>query len=202
MLALPTMTSIAGSLSLCCHPRTPAQAIRAINVATGGTQSGSLTLTFALEGDLSGVCIPEPRPSRRVDGLWRHTCFEAFVMAGEGPGYREFNFSPSGEWAVYAFRGYRDGGESEAAPGPGIAVRLRGDRLELIAKLRPACLPPVRSLRLGLSAVVEDRGGMLSYWALRHPAGPPDFHHADSFAFQLALPSMHDDDTLIGEVNP
>jgi len=25
----------------------------------------------------------------------------------------------------------------------------------------------------------------LSYWALRHPPGGPDFHHADCFAMEL-----------------
>ncbi len=198
------MKSITGSvpLALACHPQTPSQAIRGIDVVVGGTPGGILTLTFALEGDLSGLRIPEPRPSRRVDGLWRHTCFEAFVMAGEGPGYREFNFSPSGEWAVYAFRGYRDGEKLEAELSPGIVVRRSGDRLELDAGIRPDCLPPGRSLRLGLSAVVEDAEGLLSYWALRHPPGKPDFHHTDAFALPLVLPGMPDVNTLTGEVRP
>jgi hypothetical protein len=42
-----------------------------------------------------------------------------------------------------------------------------------------------RSIRLGLSAVVEATDGGLSYWALRHPPGKPDFHHIDAFALQL-----------------
>jgi hypothetical protein len=75
------------------------------------TPGNILTLAFVLECDLSRLRIPEPRSSRRAGGLWQHTCFEVFVMAEDGPGYREFNFSPSGEWAVYAFRSYRDGGE-------------------------------------------------------------------------------------------
>jgi hypothetical protein len=43
-------------------------------------------------------------------------------------------------------------------------------------------------LRLGLSAVIESCNGSLSYWALRHPAGKPDFHHADAFALGLEAP--------------
>jgi hypothetical protein len=184
--------------TLACHPRTPARAVRGIEVAAGRTPAGGLVLSFALEGDLSAVRIPEHRPSRRVDGLWRHTCFEAFVMAGEGPGYREFNFSPSGEWAVTAFRGYRDGGEPKGKPAPVIAVRRGGERLQLDAELRPACLPPGRSLRLGLSAVVEEAHGVLSCWALRHPAAAPDFHHTDTFALPLDLHSLPEVDTLTG----
>jgi hypothetical protein len=195
------MKSITGSIPLACHPQTPAQSIRGIDVVVGAS-GGSLALTFTLEGDLSGVCIPQPQSSRRMDSLWRHTCFEVFVIAGEGPAYREFNFSPSGEWAVYAFRGYRDGGELQVALAPGITVRRTGDRLELDAGIRPKCLPPGRSLRLGLSAVVEDVHGVLSYWALRHPPGKPDFHHTETFALPLVLPSMHDINTLTGGVRP
>jgi hypothetical protein len=196
------MKSMTVSISLACHPRTPSRAIRAIDVVVDGTADGITTLAFALAGDLSAVRIPETRPSRRVDGLWRHTCFEAFVMAGEGPGYREFNFSPSGEWAVYAFRGYRDGGEPAGESAPGIAARRTGDRLALEAAIPPECLPPGGALRLGLSAVVEEADGVLSYWALRHPAGPPDFHPADASALPLVLPTMLDSNTRSGGLGP
>jgi hypothetical protein len=40
-------------------------------------------------------------------------------------------------------------------------------------------------LRLGLSAVIEDDNGSLSYWALKHPSGKPDFHHPDAFALEI-----------------
>jgi hypothetical protein len=183
------MKSITGSvpLTLACHQQTPSPAIRGIDVVVGGAAGGILTLAFALEGDLYGLRIPESQPPGRTGGLWRHTCFEAFVMTGEGPGYREFHFSPSGEWAVYAFRGYRDAVELEVELPPGFVVRRSGDRLELDAEIRPDHLPAGRSLRLGLSAVLEDADGVLSYWALRHPPGKPDFHHTDTFAMQLVL---------------
>ena len=190
MLTLSSMKSQSGSvpLTLVCHPQTPSQAVRGIDVVVGGAATGSLTLAFALEGDLPGLRIPEPRVSRRTGDLWRHTCFEAFVMAGKGPGYREFNFSPSSEWAAYAFHGYRKGGELEVEMDPEIVVRRTGDRLELDAEIRREFLPPGRSLRLGLSAVLEDADGVLSYWALQHPPGKPDFHHTDAFALPLVLP--------------
>jgi len=174
-------------LTLVCHAQTPSEAIEGIDVLVGVAPGDTLAVAFVLECDLSSLRIPEPRSSRRADGLWRHTCFEAFVMAGEGPGYREFDFSPSGEWAVYGFRGYRDGGELESELAPKIGVRRTLNRLELDAQINRDFLPQDRPLRLGLSAVVEDADGLLSYWALHHPSGKPDFHHADSFAMQLAL---------------
>ena len=39
--------------------------------------------------------------------------------------------------------------------------------------------------RLGLSAVIEENSGRKSYWALKHPDGPPDFHRADCFTLEL-----------------
>jgi hypothetical protein len=33
--------------------------------------------------------------------------------------------------------------------------------------------------------VIEDADGSLSYWALAHPPGRPDFHHTEAFALDL-----------------
>jgi hypothetical protein len=41
------------------------------------------------------------------------------------------------------------------------------------------------TLRVGLSAVIEEISGRRSYWALAHPPGKADFHHFDSFALEL-----------------
>ena len=175
-------------LALVRHPQSSSQVVRGIDVVVEGAESGSLNLAFALQGELSALRIPEPRVSRRGHELWQHTCFEAFVRAEEGPGYFEFNLSPSSEWSAYTFRGYRDGEVLEVEIPPEIVVRRSGERLELDAAIHTDCLPPGHSLLLGLSAVVEDADGALSYWALRHPPGKPDFHHTDAFALQLPGP--------------
>jgi hypothetical protein len=190
MLALSFMNAIADSVSLtlACHPETPSRAIQGIEALVGTAPGHILTLAFTLEGDIASLRIPEHGPCRRAGGLWRHTCFEVFAMPEGGPGYREFNFSPSGEWAAYAFRGYREGGEPGVEFNPGIVVRKSMNRLELDAEICRDSLPPGSAQRLGLSAVVEDADGLLSYWALQHPPGKPDFHHTDAFALQLVLP--------------
>jgi hypothetical protein len=116
---------------------------------------------------------------------------EAFLRHQGEPAYCEFNFAPSGEWAAYAFRRYRDGASLAQAWDPCIAVRRIKDRLELDALIRLDCLPPVQPrtrLQLALSAVIEDKQGTLSYWALTHPPGRPDFHHPDAFALELEWP--------------
>ena len=67
-------------------------------------------------------------------------------------------------------------------------MRNTAGRLELDARVRLGHLSPMHlnaRLSLGLSAVIEDDAGTLSYWALRHPPGKPDFHHPDAFALEL-----------------
>ena len=114
--------------------------------------------------------------------------------AGRGlraAGYYEFNFAPSGAWAAYAFSRYRDGAPLAQAVDPRIAVRRAEQQLELDALIRLECLPlaPLCArLQLALSAVIEDKQGVLSYWALTHPPGRPDFHHPDAFVLELERP--------------
>jgi hypothetical protein len=42
----------------------------------------------------------------------------------------------------------------------------------------------------GLCAVIEERDARLSYWALAHPPGRPDFHHPACFAATLPAPEL------------
>lgn len=165
-------------MALVPHPLTPSEAVRSIVVEV--TRDGEkLALRYVLSGELERLRIPEARAPARADGLWRHTCFELFVLGAEG--YREFNFSPSGEWAAYQFTGYRRGQMPlECAP-PKMAARAIEAALELQATV--AAIPG--RMRLACSAVVEEVGGSLSYWALRHPLARPDFHHEGGFALEL-----------------
>ncbi len=39
---------------------------------------------------------------------------------------------------------------------------------------------------VSLAAVIEEDQGPISYWALAHPPGDPNFHHPDCFVARLA----------------
>ena len=150
--------------------------------------AGDLKVTYALEAELPRLRIPARTRSRIGDKLWQHTCFELFI-ARHMPAYHEFNFSPSGEWAAYAFSRYREGADlGDDALDPLVTVRAGAQRLELDATVQLGRLSPPHAaarLSLALSAVIEDADGGLSYWALRHPPGKPDFHHPEAFALAL-----------------
>jgi hypothetical protein len=178
-------------VSLACHRTTPCEAVRRIDVDLTLSSARMLTLQYVLEGDVGLLQIPEVGVSRRVDKLWQHTCFEAFIAAQDGAGYDELNFAPSGEWAMYRFHGYREGMTVVEAAGPDISTRCDAQRLVLEAAVDLKALHGLGNLaelRLALSAVIEESTGRLSYWALAHPSSQPDFHHADSFTLVLDQP--------------
>lgn len=149
--------------------------------AEAARQGRALHLRFVLCGEISRVVVPPPRTPRPADRLWQHTCCEAFLARDAGEAYQEINLSPSGEWAAYAFRAYREGAACPLAD-PGIVVRRQAGTLELEARVELPAAP----LRIGLSAVIEEAPDLFAYWALRHAPGRPDFHHRDAFALELA----------------
>src|SRR4029077_41015 len=103
---------------LTAHPSTPCSEVRALEVRVQVREADLLVLDYALQGDISRLRIPPRSAAQRVDELWKHTCFEAFLMTDDSPGYYELNFSPSGDWSAYRFPAYRDG----MAPADGIGV--------------------------------------------------------------------------------
>ena len=177
-------------LTLICHPITIAPMVRLIEVQASIQPDGSLLLRYRLRGDIARLRLPQTPSPERQDSLWQHTCFEAFIGAVGDTAYREFNFSPSGQWAAYAFTDYRQRDENFAArQAPQICTRVFAGRLEMDVTLLPEALPTADRLQLALAVVVEAddiADGRHSYWALRHPAARPDFHLRDAFTLELA----------------
>jgi hypothetical protein len=177
------------TVTLTCHPDAHGEAVRRIGARVRRTPRGVLAITYIIEADIDRLRVPVPRPPAIVHRLWQHTCCEVFIARKDSPAYHEFNLAPSGEWAAYAFARYREGAAlTEEALEPQLAVRSTREKLELDAVVRLDRLSPSyarTALLLALSAVIEDRAGSLSYWALRHPPGAPDFHHPHAFALEL-----------------
>jgi hypothetical protein len=177
------------------HPETNSPLVHDIEVSVHWSDERSLGFKYVLKGSVVHLKIPPPAPPRGRDRLWEHTCFEAFIARKGSPAYYEFNFSPSGEWATYAFRKYRDGAAlDDEQLNPEISLGTAEGYLELNTVIRLTCLPeiqPTAVIRLGLSAVIEGIDGKLSYWALKHPPGKPDFHHPNGWVLEM-LPSTID----------
>lgn len=145
-----------------------------------------LTLRYVVHADPAAICLPELRPAQAATGLWQHTCCEAFIAPAAGTAYREFNFSPSGEWAAYGFTDYRARDTAYLAPrGPRIEFRQLANGFELTASLALELLPAGPAWQIGLTVVIEAADGSKSYWALAHPATQPDFHLRPGFSLIL-----------------
>ena len=180
-------------ITLLCHPATPAPVVRAVEAQASFLADGSLAIAYRLWGDIARLLIPQPQPSAPKDFLWEHTCFEAFIGVRGNASYREFNFSPSGQWAAYGFFDYRKRDEAFVCKtAPVISSKQFAGRFELEAIIAPGVLPHGSGpLEIGLAAVAESSDtvdGRHSYWALKHPAERPDFHHRDAFSLILNHP--------------
>jgi hypothetical protein len=168
------------------HPQTQCCAAVQVEAAVTHSSSYCLELSYVVTGELKELSIPPIATSRRTDNLWRHTCFEVFVQTAHTE-YYEFNFAPSMAWAAFGFTGYRRGKSLVAIPIPAIAVRSDADRycLQASLDLEPLYLPEQPLWHLGASAVIEDKNGRLSYWALAHASDKPDFHRSESFVYEF-----------------
>lgn len=165
------------------HPATPPDNVRAVTVKIGGG-ADDLLLTFIVDVP-SDLRLPAWSASERSDGLWHTTCFELFLQRTASDAYWEFNFSPSTRWAAYEFTRYRqDMRNFPLAVDPQIdrGTKQSGYVIEVDVDLSDI---PNTALRMGLSAVIEEKNGRKSYWALAHPGAKPDFHHPDSFTLEL-----------------
>lgn len=170
------------------HPDHPPLAVTRVEARIVGVAGHWVQLRWRLTGT-GRLVVPPLAGKGRADGLWRTTCFELFVRPGAGEAYAEFNFSPSERWAAYDFTGYREGMAERALPrDPGCTMRRGRDMAIFDAAVPLAGLPPL-PWAYGLSAVIAEEDGRVSYWALAHPAGKADFHHPACFAAALPAPN-------------
>ena len=144
-----------------------------------------LTLRYSLAGEIESVLLPPASLTPgRTDELWKATCFEFFLATKDGPGYWEFNMSPSGNWNVYRMDAYRRIGfrEETAISLLPFAFTKESDGLILDAAVDlTSIIQPEEQLQIGITAIIQTKDGSESYWALAHPAPYADFHLREGF---------------------
>jgi hypothetical protein len=175
-------------LSLIPHPTTPCSVVESLHVTVSRVNQASWHFCYTLRGDLQQLRIPTPQKPTRVDGLWQHTCFEAFIGVLNSAAYYEFNFSPSHQWAAYAFSDYRQPINGQTKHTPRVVTTQTTGQLLVdihLAATDFSANPTTQPLQLGLTAVIETAAGEKTYWALAHPTERPDFHHRDGFTHAI-----------------
>lgn len=155
------------------------------NIARQGNQ---FTIHYTLLDNLKQVALtaPSATPARKYE-LWKDTCFEFFLGIKNSEQYWEFNLSPTGDWNVYRFDAYRQGMQEETAfttlpfsiqhlsDSMAIALDIELDKIVLANQ----------AIEVGITTVIKDRDGEVSYWALTHQGTEADFHRRDSFIITL-----------------
>lgn len=175
-------------LNLVPHPTTPPADPRFklwanIDHAASLGAVATTNIWFGVGAPADRFVIPAAAEPSRADELWKTTCFEAYLRAAGKRKYREWNFAPSGQWAAYDFSGTRKGMTNAKLASPPY-VRME-DNFTWWALGATFALDADQEWELGLSAVLEEKDGNKSYWALAHPTEKPDFHAPGCFVARL-----------------
>lgn len=157
-----------------------------------------LTIDYTLIGALEQIELPKLDVSKinRAHDLWKTTCFEWFMKTDWQTTYWEFNASPSGEWNFYQLDDYRKNlTESPLLSNPKFSTSIKStndskDEYHFvtdvnISKLQLDYPDLLRRALMAVTTVIRWKSGETSYYALRHPAGKPDFHHHSGFKISL-----------------
>ncbi|BAB73738.1 DOMON-like domain-containing protein [Anabaena sp. FACHB-709] len=150
--------------------------------------NNQLTINYQVVGELAPVEIPSSVdiPTRKHE-LWQDTCFEFFIGIKDSQQYWEFNLSPSRNWNIYRFHGYRQGMQEETAfTALPFSIENYSDSLEMSLNVDlERIISPEQLIDVAITTVIKQKDGKITYWALVHPGKEADFHIRDSFIIRL-----------------
>lgn len=172
---------------LIAHPGQSPLGVSSVEARIIGRDAQWLRVRWRIEGTQQLV-VPAFAGKGRADELWKTTCFELFLKPAGGEAYCEFNLSPSERWNAYDFDGYRAGMRERPFPHEPECTMRQGSSFAIFDAVLPIGGLPQADCTMGLSAAIEEQGGAISYWALAHPEGEPDFHAPACFAAVLPAP--------------
>jgi hypothetical protein len=146
-----------------------------------------LAISYKLLGKLTEIAIASPSdtPSRKHE-LWQNTCFELFIGIKNSERYWEFNLSPSGDWNVYRFEGYRQGMQEEIAFNNLLFCVDKSDICTLTLDVDlDKIISTNQGIEVAITTVLKQKNSLVTYWALAHKGTKPDFHLRDSFVIEF-----------------
>lgn len=151
----------------------------------------SLFVSYRIKQGCPLIDFGKASPNKaRVLKLWEKTCFELFIK-NERNEYVEFNFSPNFEWNCFYFKKLGDPLlEWDQMASLAIDILLSADHFFLFAQIKKELFPKgffdkKTNLTAGITSVIKEKTGSMSYWALSHADTRPNFHHFDSFKYKF-----------------
>jgi len=147
----------------------------------------SINLNYTLSGALDNIVFDKPvNGGKRTDNLWERTCFEIFIKTDSSTNYWEYNLSPAKNWAIYRFSRYREGKFDELSiTSVPINIDVRSNEFTLQSTIPLPKQLIGQKLNIGLSSVVQDKNGVIYYYAITHLNKQADFHDGNSFVIEV-----------------
>lgn len=151
----------------------------------------SVYVSYRIRRNLPLLDLGNSTPNKtRLIKLWEKTCFELFIKNNHDQ-YIEFNFSPNFEWNCFYFNKKSDPlVEWEQMQMPVIDILLSSEHFFLFVDIKKEFFPKGFfgvgfELCAGITSVIKEKTGSMSYWALSHADTRPNFHHFDSFKYKF-----------------
>ncbi|MBA4764721.1 MAG: DOMON-like domain-containing protein [Erythrobacter sp.] len=173
---------------LIAHGAYPPLEVSAVSARVVSLDGNWLRLRWRIEGS-GKLMVPPFAGKGRADELWRTTCFELFLKPDGGDAYCEFNLSPSERWAAYDFSSPREGMKDRSSPREPECTMRQGSSFAIFDAAIPAGALPAGDCFAGITCVLEEEGGIKSFWALAHSQDEPDFHDHACFTARLVAPT-------------
>ena len=168
------------------HPSHPPLAVARVEARMISASNNWLRVRWRVDG-VSKLIVPPFAGKGRADNLWQSTCFELFMQPDGASGYSEFNLSPSERWAAYDFTGVREGMTERRFEREPTCTMRTGMAMAIFDAELPRAQMPDPPCMMGFAAVLEEQGGVKSYWALAHGnPDQPDFHDPACFTAEFA----------------
>jgi hypothetical protein len=143
----------------------------------------SLFISYKLTGDIEKIELGREPRHERVIKLWEKTCFELFIKNNRDE-YMEFNFSPVFEWNAFFFPKKGEAlTEWKKMDSVKFDILDSLDVFEVIVEINKKKFPEnfFEGCQAGITTVIKEKTGNLSYWALSHHDQRPNFHNFKSF---------------------
>jgi hypothetical protein len=155
--------------------------------ATLERKDSVISIRYEIRGNVASLQIPSSKQTpERLDGLWNHTCCEAFISKDGHNAYKELNFSPSGDWNVYSFTNYQEGHQLDSD----LKILSQQfivdtNKLSLVVAIDVGQELERAQLNVGITTVLQLKDNSITYWAVSHEAERPDFHVRKSFSIVI-----------------
>jgi hypothetical protein len=141
-----------------------------------------LYIAFNINGKLDAYIFPQKSKLKRVDELWKETCFELFLANSKTEEYYELNFSSSLSWNFYHLSGYRNHvSEVKGLAEPKIEIFKKIDEFKITFELELKNFSFEKFDSYNLATILLTKESNRTFWAIKHLKTQPDFHDKKSF---------------------